>query len=83
MIDPFTGEPHTQHTTYPVPCMIMDKDNWQLSSAGGLSNVAPTILQLMGFEAPDDMHAHSLLLRKLPGGLSDERHQPERFRGAA
>ncbi len=83
LVDPFTGEPHTQHTTYPVPCLIMDEDNWQLSSSGGLSNVAPTILQLMGIAPPAGMHAHSLLLRKKPGNRSGERHQPKRFRGAA
>jgi len=42
MVDLFTGEPHTQHTTYQVPCLVMDEDNWQLSSGGGLANVAPT-----------------------------------------
>jgi 2,3-bisphosphoglycerate-independent phosphoglycerate mutase len=62
MVDPLTGEPHTQHTTYPVPCMIMDKDNWKLSCNGGLSNVAPTVLQLMGIDKPETMTASSLLL---------------------
>jgi 2,3-bisphosphoglycerate-independent phosphoglycerate mutase len=66
LIDPFTGEPHTQHTTYPVPCLIVDDTNWQLSSSGGLANVAPTILQLMGIKPVSGM-ADSLLLRALPG----------------
>lgn len=63
MIDPLTGEPHTQHTTYPVPCIILDKDNWKLSCNGGLVNVAPTILQLMGIQSPKSMSAGSLLLK--------------------
>lgn len=63
MVDPLTGEPQTQHTTYPVPCMIMDKDNWKLSCNGGLSNVAPTILELMGIKIPESMSAKSLLLK--------------------
>jgi len=63
MVDPLTGEPHTQHTTYPVPCMIMDKENWKLSCNGGLSNIAPTVLQLMGIRQPETMRAHSLLLK--------------------
>lgn len=63
MVDPATGEPHTQHTTYPVPCMIMDEDNWKLSNQGGLSNIAPTVLQLMGIRVPDSMPAKSLLLK--------------------
>jgi len=63
MIDPLTGEPNTQHTTYPVPCMIIDEENWKLSCSGGLSNVAPTILQLMGFKIPDVISDSSLLLQ--------------------
>jgi 2,3-bisphosphoglycerate-independent phosphoglycerate mutase len=63
MVDPLTGEPHTQHTTYPVPCLVMDQDNWKLSCQGGLSNVAPTVLELMGIAPPDDMTAPSLLLK--------------------
>ena len=62
MVDPLTGEPQTQHTTYPVPCMIMDEDNWKLSCSGGLSNVAPTILELMGITKPESMKASSILL---------------------
>jgi len=62
MVNPLTGEPQTQHTTYPVPCLIMDKDNWKLSCSGGLSNVAPTILELMGIKKPESMSATSLLL---------------------
>ncbi len=63
MVDPLTGEPQTQHTTYPVPCLVMDRDNWKLSCQGGLSNVAPTLLELMGIVPPADMNAASLLLK--------------------
>jgi len=83
MVDPFTGAPHTQHTTYPVPCLVVDDANWQLSSGGGLANVAPTVLQLMGLPVPKEMRAGSLLLRELPGERPRERHRPGRFRGAA
>lgn len=62
MIDPFTGEPQTRHTTYPVPCLIMDEMNWKLSCNAGLSNIAPTILELMGIEPPLSMKSRSLLL---------------------
>ena len=65
LINPLTGEPHTQHTCYPVPLMLIDEDNWQLSSGGGLSGIAPTVLQLMGFDAPAGMTAPSLLLARL------------------
>jgi len=72
MVDPFTGEPHTQHTTYPVPCLIVDEENWQLSSEGGLANIAPTVMQLMGLPPASDMMG-SLLLRKLPGKRAKNR----------
>jgi 2,3-bisphosphoglycerate-independent phosphoglycerate mutase len=62
MVDPVTGEPHTQHTVYPVPCLIIDKEYWKLSTGMGLSSVAPTILQLMGLQQPPDMTGESVLL---------------------
>ena len=62
MVDPHTGEPHTQHTTYPVPCLVVDGEKWTLSNGGGLSDVAPTILQLMGIRQPKAMTGTSLLM---------------------
>ena len=64
MVDPTTGTPHTQHTLYPVPCMIIDQSSWELSCTGSLSNIAPTVLQLMGLEIPKEMHSRSLLLKE-------------------
>jgi 2,3-bisphosphoglycerate-independent phosphoglycerate mutase len=64
-IDPLTGEPNTQHTVYPVPCVVADEEDWKLSCVGGLSNIAPTVLQLMGLPQPEMMTAKSLLLRPL------------------
>jgi 2,3-bisphosphoglycerate-independent phosphoglycerate mutase len=61
--------------------MVLDEANWQLSSAGGLANVAPTILQLMGLKPAAQM-TDSLLLRKLPGKRSGQRHVPRRLRVA-
>ncbi len=60
--DPLTGEPHTQHTTYPVPCLVIDKSYWRLASCAGLSSIAPTILQLMGILKPKAMACDSILL---------------------
>ena len=65
MVDPVTGEPHTQHTTYPVPCMVIDEIPWQLSIGAGLSSIAPTVLQLMGLQQPELMEGQSLLLKPL------------------
>ena len=62
MVDPITGVPHTQHTGFPVPCMIADLNNWELATGAGLSSIAPTVLQLMGIEQPDSMPSHSLLV---------------------
>ena len=49
MIDPKTGEPHTAHTTNPVPFHLIDEASIgvKLHSEGGLSDVAPTMLGLL------------------------------------
>jgi len=65
MIDPRTKEPHTQHTTYPVPCLVMDDGAWDLANGQGLSAVAPTILELMGIEQPKSMTGESLLIHHI------------------
>ncbi|MFN3786713.1 MAG: alkaline phosphatase family protein, partial [Thiothrix sp.] len=67
-IDPLTGEPNPQHTVYPVPCLVVDKSNWRMSNEGGLSNLAPTVLHLMGLPKPAAMPAKSLLLEEIPRG---------------
>ena len=64
MVDPITSEPHTQHTSYPVPCLVIDKERWALANGEGLSSVAPTILELMGIEKPAAMTGESLLIHK-------------------
>lgn len=64
-VDPITKEPNTQHTVYPVPCLIIDQTYWTLNSSGGLGNLAPTVLQLMGLEQPASMDCKSLLLSEL------------------
>jgi len=66
MVDPETDAPHTQHTTNPVPLMVVDEDRWVLSAGGGLADVAPTILALMGLSIPDAMSGRSLLVKTLP-----------------
>lgn len=62
MVDPDTGEPHTQHTQYPVPCMVIDKDARALAEGDNLSAVAPTLLQIMGIPKPKTMTGISLIL---------------------
>ena len=62
LIDPVTGAPHTQHTLFPVACMVQDKVAWHLATGAGLSAIAPTLLQLMGIAKPEGMSGESLLL---------------------
>ncbi len=64
MIDPKTGLPQTQHTTYPVPFVVIDSEdgiNDVKLTSGGLSNVAPTVLKIMGLEQPEKMKSISLI----------------------
>jgi 2,3-bisphosphoglycerate-independent phosphoglycerate mutase len=60
MVDPVTGEPHTAHTTNEVPILLYGLDGASLRS-GRLSDIAPTILELMGVPQPAEMSGASLL----------------------
>lgn len=63
MVDPETGEPHTAHTTNPVPCWLVGEGYRGASLREGiLADIAPTLLQLMGLPQPDEMTGRSLLL---------------------
>lgn len=68
MIDPLTGEPHTRHTTYPVPCLVVDPEPWNLATGRGIEDIAPTALALMGLPQPSVMTGQSLLLAPVVGG---------------
>jgi 2,3-bisphosphoglycerate-independent phosphoglycerate mutase len=54
--------PHTAHTTSPVPCILTDPRSG-LRNGGELSDVAPTILDLLGFAQPLQMTGKSLITR--------------------
>lgn len=60
MVDPVTGEPHTAHTTNPVPIMLIGGDASALAD-GRLGDIAPTLLALMGLPQPAEMTGRSLL----------------------
>ncbi len=64
MINPNTGEPHTQHTEYPVPFLIMNEGPVRLSTGRGLADIAPTVLELLGIPQPPVMTGRSLILKK-------------------
>ena len=62
MVDPETGEPHTAHTTNPVPIFWIARDTGgRRLRDGGLSDLAPTILDLMGIDVPKQMTGRSLI----------------------
>jgi 2,3-bisphosphoglycerate-independent phosphoglycerate mutase len=67
MADPATGQPHTAHTTNPVPVMLVGGGvpgrNAPLKLRDGkLADVAPTLLELIGLEQPREMTGHTLLV---------------------
>ena len=60
MIDYKTGEPHTAHTTNPVPLILVGVDNVKLKE-GRLADLAPTMLDIMGLEKPAEMTGESII----------------------
>ncbi|MCK5386899.1 MAG: 2,3-bisphosphoglycerate-independent phosphoglycerate mutase [Gammaproteobacteria bacterium] len=54
------GQPHTAHTINPVPFVYYGRDA-KMASTGALSDVAPTMLYLMGLEQPTEMTGRSLI----------------------
>ncbi|MEO6729149.1 MAG: 2,3-bisphosphoglycerate-independent phosphoglycerate mutase [Candidatus Dojkabacteria bacterium] len=62
MIDLQTGSPDTKHSTNPVPFILIK--NGLVSRelpVGGLADIAPTILGVMGLEIPAEMTGRDLL----------------------
>ncbi len=63
MIDPKSGEPHTAHTTNPVPIWWVTGDTrGRRLRDGSLADLGPTILELMGLPIPPEMTGKSLLV---------------------
>ncbi|MBI2931485.1 MAG: 2,3-bisphosphoglycerate-independent phosphoglycerate mutase [Planctomycetes bacterium] len=63
MVDYRTGQPHTYHTTNPVPFVVVDDRmlGERLRSGGTFKDVAPTILQILGIPKPAEMTGEGLL----------------------
>ena len=61
MLDKVTGQPHTAHTTNPVPLVYVGRKGTRLSEGGKLSDLAPTMLAILGIEKPLEMTGKSLL----------------------
>ncbi len=63
MVDYQTGEPHTAHTTNPVPLMLVGR-NEAILKTGKLADLAPTMLDIMGLEKPEEMTGESIIVKK-------------------
>ena len=62
MSDFETHQPHTAHTSEKVPLIYIGPKDITLSIEGGtLSDVAPTLLELMELDQPGEMTGHSLI----------------------
>ncbi len=63
MIDLTTGQPHTAHTTNPVPftLIINDGQKYSLRQDGILADIAPTALELLHIPQPKAMDGKSLI----------------------
>jgi len=66
--DPATAEINTQHSTNPVPCWFITPENHRLrqpdnnlQASGLLSDIAPTVLELLNIPKPPEMTGQSLL----------------------
>lgn len=67
MVDPETGQPHTAHTLFPVPCLLINGGGAGRNAPirltdGRLADVAPTVLELLGLSQPPEMTGRSLIV---------------------
>ncbi|SFS21121.1 2,3-bisphosphoglycerate-independent phosphoglycerate mutase [Yoonia litorea] len=61
MIDPETGGAHTAHTLNPVPVALVGGPDGAQLRDGRLADLAPTVLDLMGLELPEEMTGRTLI----------------------
>ena len=53
--------PQTAHTTNKVPFVVASDKKYDLREDGVLADIAPTILELMGIEKPEEMDGKSMI----------------------
>ena len=61
MLNAETGQAHTAHTCNPVPFIYVGRSARITNENGALTDVAPTLLYLMGIELPTEMTGKSLI----------------------
>jgi 2,3-bisphosphoglycerate-independent phosphoglycerate mutase len=58
------GSPMTSHTTNPVPCMLVGAGaGVMFRTGGGMQDLAPTVLDLLGVAKPSQMTGSSLIAK--------------------
>lgn len=60
MRDPQTDQPHTAHTTNPVPLVYIGQQTTRLRDGAALCDVAPTLLQMQGLPQPAAMTGQTI-----------------------
>lgn len=77
MVDDEAAQPHTAHTLFDVPILLVNAENARLGSGGALmlkdgrlADVAPTVLALMGLPQPAAMTGRNLI-----EPLKERRHE--------
>ena len=63
MYDKKTQQVHTQHTILPVPLIYQGPRDLLLKKSGSLADIAPTILDLLDLNKPEEMTGSSLIVR--------------------
>jgi 2,3-bisphosphoglycerate-independent phosphoglycerate mutase len=86
MKDPVTGQPHTAHTTNPVPIVLFNPPEGVVGLENGrLADIAPTLLVLLGLAQPEAMTGRNLLrmhgAQARPGTRQPDRRAEQRAGG--
>lgn len=55
------GEPHTAHTTNPVPLMYVGSQQKVKLKGGRLADIAPTMLDILDLDKPEEMTGNTLI----------------------
>lgn len=64
MIDATNKEVFTAHTINPVPLIVVGEENIKMKETGKLSDIAPTLLDMMNLKIPDEFTGEKLFKRR-------------------